>query len=61
MPAYTCLTTLRLPSKCDALWQTTVLTEATDRYRLSAGANEKIQLTALLGAFKDAVELSEKS
>lgn len=30
------------------------------RHRLSTGANEKIQLTALLGAFKDAVELSAK-
>jgi replication factor C subunit 3/5 len=29
-----------------------------DRYRLSAGANERIQLTALLGAFKNAVELT---
>ena len=30
------------------------------RYRLSAGASEKIQLTALLGAFKEAVEISAK-
>jgi replication factor C subunit 3/5 len=29
-----------------------------DRYRLSAGANERIQLTALLGAFKNAAELT---
>jgi replication factor C subunit 3/5 len=29
-----------------------------DRYRLSAGANERLQLTALLGAFKNAVELT---
>ncbi|GJE98086.1 replication factor C subunit 3 [Phanerochaete sordida] len=34
---------------------------ATAEYRLSAGANEKIQMTALLGAFKNAVELSEKA
>ena len=32
-----------------------------DRYRLSAGANERLQLTALLGAFKNAVELTAKS
>ncbi len=31
------------------------------RYRLSAGANEKLQLTALLGAFKNAVELTAKA
>lgn len=31
------------------------------RHRLSAGANEKIQLTALLGAFKNTVELSDRS
>jgi hypothetical protein len=30
------------------------------RHRLSTGASEKIQLTALLGAFKNAVELSAK-
>jgi hypothetical protein len=30
------------------------------RYRLSTGANEKLQLTALIGAFKDAVELQSK-
>jgi len=30
------------------------------RYRLSSGASEKIQLTALLGAFKYAVEISAK-
>ena len=30
------------------------------RHRLSSGANEKIQLTALLGAFKNAVELTAK-
>lgn len=34
---------------------------ATTEHRLSSGANEKIQLTALLGAFKNAVELSAKS
>ncbi|KAI0079370.1 P-loop containing nucleoside triphosphate hydrolase protein [Panus rudis PR-1116 ss-1] len=34
---------------------------STIEHRLSAGANEKIQLTALLGAFKNAVELSQKS
>ncbi|KAG6817522.1 hypothetical protein H0H87_007490 [Tephrocybe sp. NHM501043] len=34
---------------------------ATIEHRLSTGANEKIQLTALLGAFKNAVELSAKS
>ncbi|THH16955.1 hypothetical protein EW146_g3770 [Bondarzewia mesenterica] len=33
---------------------------ATTEYRLSGGASEKIQLTALLGAFKNAVELSAK-
>ncbi|KAJ7504299.1 P-loop containing nucleoside triphosphate hydrolase protein [Mycena galericulata] len=33
---------------------------ATTEHRLSTGASEKIQLTALLGAFKDAVELSAK-
>ncbi|KAF7308443.1 AAA domain-containing protein [Mycena chlorophos] len=33
---------------------------ATTEYRLSTGASEKIQLTALLGAFKNAVELSAK-
>ncbi|KAF8634589.1 hypothetical protein AX17_004178 [Amanita inopinata Kibby_2008] len=33
---------------------------ATSEYRLSTGANEKIQLTALLGAFKNAVEISAK-
>ena len=32
-----------------------------DRHRLSTGASEKIQLTALLGAFKNAVELSAKA
>jgi len=32
-----------------------------DRYRLSAGANERLQLTALLGAFKNAVELTAKA
>jgi replication factor C subunit 3/5 len=31
------------------------------RYRLSAGASEKIQLTALLGVFKNAVELTAKT
>ncbi|KAH9036432.1 P-loop containing nucleoside triphosphate hydrolase protein [Lactarius hengduanensis] len=34
---------------------------ATTEYRLSAGADEKIQLTALLGAFKNAVELTAKA
>lgn len=34
---------------------------ATTEHRLSTGGNEKIQLTALLGAFKMAVELSAKS
>ncbi|TCD69135.1 Subunit of heteropentameric Replication factor C (RF-C) [Steccherinum ochraceum] len=34
---------------------------ATTEHRLSTGGNEKIQLTALLGAFKNAVELSQKS
>lgn len=34
---------------------------ATTEYRLSTGGNEKIQFTALLGAFKNAVELSAKS
>ncbi|KAF9815103.1 hypothetical protein IEO21_04800 [Rhodonia placenta] len=34
---------------------------ATTEHRLSSGANEKIQLTALLGAFKNAVELSAMS
>ncbi|EPT02994.1 hypothetical protein FOMPIDRAFT_1116968 [Fomitopsis schrenkii] len=35
---------------------------ATTEHRLSTGASEKIQLTALLGAFKNAVEISgEKS
>jgi hypothetical protein len=29
-------------------------------HRLSVGGSEKIQLTALLGAFKYAVELSQK-
>jgi len=33
---------------------------ATTEYRLSTGASEKIQLTALLGAFKNAVEISAK-
>ncbi|KAJ6619862.1 P-loop containing nucleoside triphosphate hydrolase protein [Mycena sp. CBHHK59/15] len=33
---------------------------ATTEHRLSTGASEKIQLTALLGAFKNAVELSTK-
>ncbi|KIL69291.1 hypothetical protein M378DRAFT_157538 [Amanita muscaria Koide BX008] len=33
---------------------------ATTEYRLSTGASEKIQLTALLGAFKMAVEISAK-
>lgn len=31
------------------------------RHRLSSGGSEKIQLTALLGAFKNAVELSTKT
>ncbi|KZP19391.1 P-loop containing nucleoside triphosphate hydrolase protein [Athelia psychrophila] len=34
---------------------------ATTEHRLSTGANEKIQLTALLGAFKNAVEISAKA
>ncbi|KAH9975970.1 P-loop containing nucleoside triphosphate hydrolase protein [Lactifluus volemus] len=34
---------------------------ATTEYRLSAGASEKIQLTALLGAFKNAVELTARA
>ncbi|KAH9166351.1 P-loop containing nucleoside triphosphate hydrolase protein [Lactarius sanguifluus] len=34
---------------------------ATTEYRLSAGADERIQLTALLGAFKNAVELTAKA
>ncbi|KAF5373241.1 hypothetical protein D9615_007433 [Tricholomella constricta] len=34
---------------------------ATTEHRLSTGASEKIQLTALLGAFKNAVELSAKT
>jgi len=34
--------------------------DADDRHRLSLGGSEKIQLTALLGAFKVAVELSQK-
>ena len=33
---------------------------AIHRHRLSVGGSEKMQLTALLGAFKVAVELSEK-
>ncbi|EJD07533.1 P-loop containing nucleoside triphosphate hydrolase protein [Fomitiporia mediterranea MF3/22] len=33
---------------------------ASTEYRLSTGGSEKIQLTALLGAFKNAVELSKK-
>ncbi|KAH7921289.1 P-loop containing nucleoside triphosphate hydrolase protein [Leucogyrophana mollusca] len=33
---------------------------ATTEHRLSTGASEKIQLSALLGAFKNAVELSAK-
>ncbi|KAI0766074.1 P-loop containing nucleoside triphosphate hydrolase protein [Irpex lacteus] len=33
---------------------------ATTEHRLAAGGNEKIQLTALLGAFKNAVELSQR-
>jgi replication factor C subunit 3/5 len=32
--------------------------DGTHRYRLSAGASEKMQLTALLAAFKEAVEMS---
>lgn len=32
-----------------------------NRHRLSTGGSEKIQLTALLGAFKNAVELTEKA
>ena len=31
------------------------------RHRLSVGGSEKMQLSALLGAFKIAVELSQKS
>ena len=31
------------------------------RYRLSTGASERIQFTALLAAFKNAVELSAKA
>ncbi|KAG5647881.1 Subunit of heteropentameric Replication factor C (RF-C) [Asterophora parasitica] len=34
---------------------------ATTEHRLSTGASEKIQLTALLGAFKNSVELSAKN
>ncbi|EIM86821.1 P-loop containing nucleoside triphosphate hydrolase protein [Stereum hirsutum FP-91666 SS1] len=34
---------------------------ATTEHRLSTGGSEKIQLTALLGAFKNAVELTEKA
>ncbi|KAK7686168.1 Subunit of heteropentameric Replication factor C (RF-C) [Cerrena zonata] len=34
---------------------------ATTEHRLASGANEKIQLTGLLGAFKNAVELSQKT
>jgi len=34
---------------------------ATIEHRLSVGANEKIQLTAMLGAFKHAVEISARS
>lgn len=34
---------------------------ATTEYRLSTGGNEKIQLTALLGAFKNTVELSART
>jgi replication factor C subunit 3/5 len=30
------------------------------RHRLSTGASEKLQLSALLGAFKNAVEISAK-
>jgi replication factor C subunit 3/5 len=30
------------------------------RYRLSTGGSEKIQLTALIGAFKNAVELAAR-
>lgn len=30
------------------------------RHRLAAGASEKIQLTAMLGAFKNAVEISAR-
>ena len=29
-----------------------------DRHRLSTGGSEKIQLTALLAAFKNAIEIS---
>jgi replication factor C subunit 3/5 len=31
------------------------------RHRLASGGSEKIQLTALLGAFKNAVELTARS
>ncbi|KAG7093632.1 Subunit of heteropentameric Replication factor C (RF-C) [Marasmius oreades] len=34
---------------------------ATTEHRLSTGGNEKIQLSALLGAFKNAVELTSRS
>jgi hypothetical protein len=34
------------------------LADRAHRYRLSAGASEKMQLTALLAAFKEAVEMS---
>ncbi|KDQ61544.1 hypothetical protein JAAARDRAFT_123033 [Jaapia argillacea MUCL 33604] len=34
---------------------------ATTEHRLSTGGNEKIQMTALLGAFKNAVELTAKN
>lgn len=33
---------------------------ASIRHRLAAGASEKIQLTAMLGAFKNAVEISAR-
>lgn len=39
----------------------TLFCDGGGRHRLSTGGSEKIQLTALLGAFKNAVELTEKA
>ena len=60
MPEYIYSIILLLLSVYNAFTPETLLTTH-NRYRLSTGASERIQLTALLGAFKNAVELSGKT
>ena len=60
MLGYTYWISLPLLSKVCFAVECQNLIYLVDRHRLSTGGNEKIQLTALLSAFKGAVELTAK-